>query len=157
MFFEEILGLISGSLPDDQGGFTCMTVVRIRILIGTTVVRIASAVTTNHIHSDICHPGSILTLITKFRKHESLVISTLTTGARGTGLDPHGRRGKVWSLCVICRDDMNQTYIHTFLNSNRDIWNFWSGISCLISRGFHVANFGLFYQSLKVVKSSDNC
>ena len=22
---EEILGLISGSLPDDQGGFTCMT------------------------------------------------------------------------------------------------------------------------------------
>ena len=32
----------------------------------------------------------------------------------------------------------------TFLNPNREIWNFWSGNLCLVSGGFHVANFGLF-------------
>ena len=31
-----------------------------------------------------------------------------------------------------------------FLSPNRDIRNFWSGNSSLISGGFHVANFGLF-------------
>ena len=35
----------------------------------------------------------------------------------------------------------------TFLNPNREIWNFWSGNVCLVSGGFHVANFGLFYRS----------
>ena len=52
------------------------------------------------------------------------------------------------------------TLLHTcdtFLSPSRDIWNFWSGNSCLISGGFHVANFGFFYQSLKVTKSSDIC
>ena len=32
----------------------------------------------------------------------------------------------------------------TFLNPNREIQNFWSGNLCLVSGGFHVANFGLF-------------
>ena len=32
----------------------------------------------------------------------------------------------------------------TFLNQNREIRNFWSGNLCLVSGGFHVANFGLF-------------
>ena len=45
----------------------------------------------------------------------------------------------------------------TFLSPNRDVWIFWSGNSYQISGGFHVANFGLFYRSLKVAKSSDNC
>ena len=45
-----------------------------------------------------------------------------------------------------------QTLIHTcdtFLNPNREIWNFWSGNLCLVSGGFHVANFGLFLPKLK--------
>ena len=29
----------------------------------------------------------------------------------------------------------------TFLSPKREIWNFWSGNLCLISGGFHVANF----------------
>ena len=37
----------------------------------------------------------------------------------------------------------------TFLNPNREIWNFWSGNLCLVSGGFHVANFGLFLPRLK--------
>ena len=37
----------------------------------------------------------------------------------------------------------------TFLNPNREIWNFWSGNLCLVSGGFHVANFGLFLPKLK--------
>ena len=43
----------------------------------------------------------------------------------------------------------------TFLNPNREIWNFWSGNLCLESAGFHVANFGLFFSEVKVAKSSD--
>ena len=35
----------------------------------------------------------------------------------------------------------------TFLNPNQEIWNFWLGNVCLVLGGFHVANFGLFYQS----------
>ena len=35
----------------------------------------------------------------------------------------------------------------TFLNQNRELWNFWSGNLCLVSGGFHVANFGLFNRS----------
>ena len=35
----------------------------------------------------------------------------------------------------------------TFLNPNREIWIFGSGNVCLVSGGFHVANFGLFYLS----------
>ena len=54
------------------------------------------------------------------------------------------------------------TFIHilanhtcdTFLNPNREIWNFWSGNLCLVSGGFHVANFGPFLR-VKVAKSSD--
>ena len=53
----------------------------------------------------------------------------------------------------ICQDHT----CDTFLSPNRDVWNFWLGNSCQISGGFHVANFGLFYRSLKVAKSSDNC
>ena len=37
----------------------------------------------------------------------------------------------------------------TFLNPNREIWNFWSGNLCLVSGGFHVANFGPFLPKLK--------
>ena len=37
----------------------------------------------------------------------------------------------------------------TFLNQNREIWNFWSGNLCLVSGGFHVANFGPFLPKLK--------
>ena len=37
----------------------------------------------------------------------------------------------------------------TFLNPYREIWNFWSGNLCLVSGGFHVANFGLFLPKLK--------
>ena len=43
----------------------------------------------------------------------------------------------------------------TFLNPNREIWNFWSGNLCLVSGGFHVANFGLFFTEVKVAKSND--
>ena len=42
----------------------------------------------------------------------------------------------------------------TFLNPNRDIQNFWSANLCLVSGGFHVANFTLFTE-VKVTKSSD--
>ena len=37
----------------------------------------------------------------------------------------------------------------TFLNPNRENWNFWSGNLCLVSGGFHVANFGFFLPKLK--------
>ena len=37
----------------------------------------------------------------------------------------------------------------TFLKPNREIWNFWSGNLCLVSGGFHVANFGPFLPKLK--------
>ena len=37
----------------------------------------------------------------------------------------------------------------TFLNQNREIWNFWLGNLCLVSGGFHVANFGPFLPKLK--------
>ena len=37
----------------------------------------------------------------------------------------------------------------TFLNPNREIWNFWSGNLCLVSGGFHVANFRPFLPKLK--------
>ena len=37
----------------------------------------------------------------------------------------------------------------TFLNPNREIWNFWSGNVCLVSGGFRVANFGPFLPKLK--------
>ena len=37
----------------------------------------------------------------------------------------------------------------TFLNPNREIWNFWSGNLCLVSGGFHDANFGPFLPKLK--------
>ena len=53
--------------------------------------------------------------------------------------------------------DTNMT-VHTcdtFLNPNREIWNFWLGNLCLVSGGFHVANFGLFFTEVKVAKSSD--
>ena len=43
----------------------------------------------------------------------------------------------------------------TFLNPNREIWIFWSGNICLVSGGFHVANFGLFLPKFKVAKSDD--
>ena len=43
----------------------------------------------------------------------------------------------------------------TFLNPNREIWNFWSGNLCLVSGGFHVVNFGPFLTKVKVAKSSD--
>ena len=43
----------------------------------------------------------------------------------------------------------------TFLKPNREIQNFWSGNLCLVSGGFHVANFGLFCTEVKVTKSSD--
>ena len=43
----------------------------------------------------------------------------------------------------------------TFMNPNREIWNFWSGNLCLVLGGFHVANFGLFFTEVTVVKSSD--
>ena len=46
-----------------------------------------------------------------------------------------------------------KTYQHTcdiFLNQNREIWNFWSGNVCLVSGGFHVANFGLFTEVKKL-------
>ena len=43
----------------------------------------------------------------------------------------------------------------TFLNPNREIWNFWSGNLCLVSGGFHVAHFGPFFTKVKVAKSSD--
>ena len=43
----------------------------------------------------------------------------------------------------------------TFSNSNREIWNFWSGNLCLVSGGFHVANFGSFFTEVKDAKSSD--
>ena len=38
----------------------------------------------------------------------------------------------------------------TFLKPNREIWNFWSGNLCLVSGGFHVANYGLFLPKLKL-------
>ena len=37
----------------------------------------------------------------------------------------------------------------TFLNQNREIWNFWTGNLCLVSGGFHVANFRPFLPKLK--------
>ena len=46
---------------------------------------------------------------------------------------------------VICRYHT----CDTFLNPNRELWNFWSGNLCLVSGGFHVANFGPFLPKLK--------
>ena len=43
----------------------------------------------------------------------------------------------------------NKHTCDTFLNPNREIWNFWSGNLCLVSGGFHVANFGPFLPKLK--------
>ena len=68
-------------------------------------------------------------------------------------------RKSVYEVQVKCCDRFYDGPFHTcdtFLSPNRGVWNFWSGNSCQISGGFHVANFGLFYRSLKVAKSSDN-
>ena len=65
--------------------------------------------------------------------------------------------GGLQILSVVCymlyqTDLFISFHIHTcdtFLNPNREIWNFWSGNLCLVSGGFHVANFGLFLPKLK--------
>ena len=51
--------------------------------------------------------------------------------------------GLITQCFIFCR----RHTCDTFLNPNREIWNFWSGNLCLVSGGFHVANFGLFYRS----------
>ena len=59
---------------------------------------------------------------------------------------------KVEGLYYLCRENKGADQLHTcdtFLNQNREIWNFWSGNSCLVSGGFHVANFGPFLPKLK--------
>ena len=60
--------------------------------------------------------------------------------------------GQVWHNKAL--DPCHHTGSHTFLNQNRELWNFWSGNLCLVSGGFHVANFGPFLP-VKVAKSSD--
>ena len=60
-----------------------------------------------------------------------------------------------FEFCTLqfCKCDISESIIghtcDTFLNPNREIWNFWSGNLCLVSGGFHVANFGTFLPKLK--------
>ena len=63
---------------------------------------------------------------------------------------------KVDGFYYLCSEnkgaDQLSGYRHTcdtFLNPNREIWNFWSGNLCLVSGDLHVANFGLFLPKLK--------
>ena len=55
----------------------------------------------------------------------------------------------IWAWWPPWSCDQHHHTCDTFLNPNREIWNFRSGNLCLVSGGFHVANFGPFLPKLK--------